>query len=412
MRGFMRLSVVLAAFAGGLGLSGCGASDKSTGDTAQAAETLEEALAEAAGEVAEVAGEGLKPVEGLPDAACVAPMNLAVGGGHLFVACSNYVYPAYGNSWLAVVDEATLEVVNRIPAAQKDATFVAVQGERVYLVETGEMSWNQDAFRTEVTSDGAVESIPLAQAATATAFDQTIAIPRDPANPLAGAPGAPAFDPTGRYLYLASGTSATLYKLDLEQGSLVNGPANPILLDATADVMDMVTLRPYQGSQLLVARLNTDALQVFDTAQDAAGAPIDLGKTDQMEGAQDLAFDPASGKVYAIMSISNAVAMVDLGQQPPLVDPSWAVTGTVPNRVQLRDGALYIVNSLENNVQRIDLASGDSVKPFATLPEGSNPWDLLFSADGARLYVSNNMAGTLAVIDASSVEVLKTLGAE
>lgn len=71
---------------------------------------------------------------------------------------------------------------------------------------------------------------------------------------------------------------------------------------------------------------------------------------------------------------------------------------TVPFATPVALGSeIWVTNQTANQVHVLD---GSSLKELATIPTGANPNAVVFSADFARAYVSNMAAGTVTVIEA------------
>jgi len=62
-------------------------------------------------------------------------------------------------------------------------------------------------------------------------------------------------------------------------------------------------------------------------------------------------------------------------------------TGTYPNQMLLNDNALYLINSGDNAIQKIDLTDNTNTNPFISLPENSSPYRM--TIDNNELFVSN-----------------------
>ncbi len=64
-------------------------------------------------------------------------------------------------------------------------------------------------------------------------------------------------------------------------------------------------------------------------------------------------------------------------------------TGSAPNQILLKDNSLFIVNSMDNAIQKIELTDGPTNhNPFISLPESSNPFFMTIDSDN-ELFVTN-----------------------
>lgn len=81
--------------------------------------------------------------------------------------------------------------------------------------------------------------------------------------------------------------------------------------------------------------------------------------------------------------------------------------GKVPNYMVIRGTEGYIVNSLSNNVQIVNLSTGTTVGTVST-GANSNPMKLALAPDGTA-YVTNLMANNVAVIDLAGRRLVRTV---
>lgn len=83
--------------------------------------------------------------------------------------------------------------------------------------------------------------------------------------------------------------------------------------------------------------------------------------------------------------------------------------GTYPNQILLNDGALYLVNSGDNAIQKIDLTDGPTEQnPFISLPEGSNPYIMTIDNNN-ELFVTNLMKNSYSRAMLDSPSDVKTI---
>ncbi len=82
--------------------------------------------------------------------------------------------------------------------------------------------------------------------------------------------------------------------------------------------------------------------------------------------------------------VINATDIQDLG----------VTTGSAPNQILLKDNSLFIVNSMDNAIQKIELTDGPTeTNPFVSLPEGSNPYFMTIDSNN-ELFVTNLMGNS------------------
>lgn len=81
--------------------------------------------------------------------------------------------------------------------------------------------------------------------------------------------------------------------------------------------------------------------------------------------------------------------------------------GSAPNRIAMAGDFAYIVNSISNNIERINVRTQTVTSPFAVLNNGSNPWDMAIL--GGFGFVTNYVANSVAVVDLSSGQIVTTI---
>ena len=98
--------------------------------------------------------------------------------------------------------------------------------------------------------------------------------------------------------------------------------------------------------------------------------------------------------------VANKEAIVDLG----------VTTGSAPNDILLLDNSLFIVNSIDNSIQKVDLSDKSENKTFISLPVGSNPYYM--TIDNNELFVSNLMGNSYSRAMLNDAENVKTVSFE
>ncbi len=146
--------------------------------------------------------------------------------------------------------------------------------------------------------------------------------------------------------------------------------------------------------ELWVTLYGEKFLQVFCVSNGAPLAKIASdGQTD------DLAFTPDGKYVFVSMGQDNKLLAVEASSYKVI---EKIAVGKVPHGVRVRpDGKeVYVTSTSDNTVTAVEVATR---KVVATIPVGAaNPFELNFSPDGSRLYVSNFLGGSLSLIDTAS----------
>ncbi|MEW6269774.1 MAG: YncE family protein [Thermodesulfobacteriota bacterium] len=166
--------------------------------------------------------------------------------------------------------------------------------------------------------------------------------------------------------------------------------------------------------------VSPDGSEVYATVSQPEGAGFDLlyvidaesGRTTQRSLSLhpgQLAADPA-GRLVWIAGCRGLCSDGTLHGVDPAApgDASAVALASVPGGMALSpDGArAYVANGLAGSVAVVDLATRRVV---ANVRTGAEPLGVAVSPDGARVYVTNFQSGTLSVVDASSNAVVATL---
>ncbi len=204
------------------------------------------------------------------------------------------------NGFVTVIDTTTNEVIKTIELSAENAQEITVVGNRVYVVSAGDFFF--DSGLLIPATDGAVDVIdPETDEIVA-----TIPIQLNPDLPLVGSPNKLEPTPDGKFGYIGSGTAGVLFKVNLENNTLVRGTGvegtpGPIIV--TSDRQQEGTFDIEIRDELaFIAIFNTDQIFVMDTENDSIKpfpfiAPFPAGqKADDpdsiLEGIQGFAIRP------------------------------------------------------------------------------------------------------------------------
>ncbi len=104
---------------------------------------------------------------------------------------------------------------------------------------------------------------------------------------------------------------------------------------------------------------------------------------------------------FVVNSGSETLSKLDF--ETGEIDNTFAVLGSMPNRVELTQDFAYVVNSGDNNIQKIDLATGNTITNiFIAL--SSNPYDIFIEDDFA--YITGGLINKVYKIDLNLDEVV------
>jgi DNA-binding beta-propeller fold protein YncE len=354
------------------------------------------------------------PEAGAPAGEFAAPQGIAAAGRYLVVASSAFHYvdgkPAWGPGFVTVVERASRRIVAQIPTSAQNPQRVAARGETAYVVCSGTLALH-DGLATP-SSDGALDIFDLSAGPPARPT-ASIALGRSSADSRIGAYGAIAISPDGQRVFIGSGTRGDLFEINLGERRAARGPDQPIELFPTPSGKNGLTSVAQLGDEIVTLDFNSDSLC---RSTDLAGhlAQRRCGtvgvQDDLLEGPIDVAQAP-DGHLLVLMSIANSVYRVDTSSNPFAVESGFAKTGLSNSRIVVHDAFAYVVNSMSNNLQRIELSSGRSDLPFAVLPVKSNPYDLAITQEpeGEIAWVTLQGSNQVARVSLASGAVLSLL---
>ncbi len=177
-----------------------------------------------------------------------------------------------------------------------------------------------------------------------------------------------------------------------------------------------------------VANDDDDTLSVIDTsaceAADTSGCShrpptIQVGK-----GPQALTVDPTTGTLYVANTVDNTVSVIDAsscdGSDPSGCrhEPPVATVGADPSAlaVDTANSSVYVANEAAGTVSVVDAATCNVIRhtgckrPVATVRVGNAPSGVAIDQATGTAYVTNLGDGTVSVIDAISCNAEQTSG--
>ncbi len=231
-------------------------------------------------------------------------------------------FSSNGNGFITVLSTATQQVLDTIAATGSNTTSMVEIDEILYVLNNGNILF--DFETSEFTCDtNFPPSIDIIDTLDDSVFD-TIDIPLSQQNPTVCLPNNLTATSDG-FGYTGLGLVGALLKVDLFEGTVINGPANPILitdlaaLNNTADIV-------IKDNLLFTSLFNSDQIAVLDTSSDEidpfpyitpfpAGIRGDDPNSQLFDGVQSLAIRPGDNftgaDLYFITGISEQLGSVD-----------------------------------------------------------------------------------------------------
>ena len=331
------------------------------------------------------------------------PEGVLVKDGRVFVTNTNGAWDAnqnrmvYQPGYVTVLDAADLSYAGQVELGFLNPQFVVDLGPgRVAVVCSGSSVADANWTMTPAAS-GAVIVLD------SDSLDDlgSVEIVAGNPTPLAGFPGPASYDPGADTLYVGSGTSACLYRVDVSPEGI--GTAPEVIEIYPDDGMNDSIIPFFHEGTVYAASFNKGTVSTVAAGQGKPGSePFDVTETDQLEGPVDLRV--AGNTLYVLLTISAKVAALDLSS----TDVSYPfVTGATPNRLAMSGNFLFSVNSGENNLTRYDLSKDETTQSFVAFEPGTNPWEMAV-ADNMG-YVTGYMTSTLVKVDLAAGKVEKVL---
>jgi hypothetical protein len=330
---------------------------------------------------------------GLPvDRNFAAPEGVIAAGDRVFVANANFAYQGsslqYGTGFVTVVDADGAAVMNRIPLPFRNPQEVAVADGTIWVLCSGETTWDPEESTVVVRTSGGLAGIDIASADTAAGPSRVIPIPTE-AGSFVGYPSGLMI--RGETAWVASGTTAALFKVDLASGVVERGADDPVMLASEAG-QNTTAIGSGPGNLMVAGLFNDDLVMLVDpetmNAVDSPWASAEVGQPGQLDGILDIESD--GQWVYLLFGLANQIARFDAATGPAGGVTRVAGNLMTPNRMKLSGGELFVVNSGDNSLASIALSDGTFDAGRVALPVGCNPWDLDVEDRGGsrRVWVS------------------------
>jgi hypothetical protein len=349
-----------------------------------------------------------------------APQGIAADENYVLVANTAFHYVesqmVYGQGFITVIDRRTRAIRATIKTTQLNPQRIAIQGQVAYVVNGGSTTLDSKTGLATVTSAGGLDILDLS-GELPVQMSGNIPLGRNATDPRIGGYGSIALSDDGKYAFLGSGTRGDVFKIDLEQRRVTRGPDNPIELFPTPVGENGLTSIRRWKKGLAILDYNRDQICF---SEDLAGdltqrvcSTVGLNK-ELLEGPIDLAIEDGQ-HAYVLMTIANSVykLRLDLGGNLE-TNTTLATTGLASNSLLLDGPYAYVLNSVDNNLQRIALAGGQSDMPFAVFPVKSNPFDMVITdeTEGRVAWVTLFEANQVMLVNLANGAIIASLGQE
>ncbi len=227
-----------------------------------------------------------------------------------------------GNGFITVLSGQTNEVVDIIDTSSANTSSMIEIDNTLYALNNGNILFDLETFEFSCDFDFP-PSIDMIDTGTDTVFD-TIDIPLSQQNSTVCLPNNLTATSDG-FGYTGLGLVGALLKVDLFEGTVINGPDNPIIitdlsgLNNTADIVikdNLLFTSLFNSDQIAVLDTNTDQVDPFPYITPfPAGIRGDDPNSALFDGVQSLAIRPGDNftgaDIYFITGISAQLGSVD-----------------------------------------------------------------------------------------------------
>lgn len=205
-----------------------------------------------------------------------------------------------------------------------------------------------------------------------------------------------------RGLLLATGTRAGAFKIiDIRGGTvrarLTQGEGSHLRQVVADEARDRAFATSFG------ARDRPSAIWVVDTAADRIATVITEGLEGGITG---LAHDPNGDRLFVTALTSNEVVEVSLTRNAGVRRFPSGGEGPINIAFDPASGRLFCANQRSGTLAVLNAASGEVVKSIET---GAGALGVALSADGGIAYVANRGAGTTSVVDTRTLAVVANL---
>jgi YVTN family beta-propeller protein len=189
--------------------------------------------------------------------------------------------------------------------------------------------------------------------------------------------------------------------------SQMTAPGQVLLLDATTlqtRSSIMVGDGPAEitfdrsGAYAFVANTGSDSVSILDTATGALLETVAVGR------APVGAWPGSDGRMYVDNETGKSISVIDPATRAIVSTLSLGFTPALASIAP--SGELWVTDTDNGKLIFFNAATGAKLGELAT---GAGAHAFVFSADGARAYVTNQLAGTVSVVDTATRVAVKTI---
>ncbi|MBN2695599.1 hypothetical protein JXR93_13140 [bacterium] len=231
----------------------------------------------------------------------ISPEGVAVTENYIYITNDTNRYSLDGDGFVSVFDKNSLEFVTKINTTQKNPQYIFSISEKIYVVNSGKGSFNNDyTLFTPQTESGVdiidsktnqiIKNVPFLKGGS----------------PLSGAINNYSISTDNSKIYFGSGSASEVYSFDLNSEEFTD---NTLTISQSADTNALINVFEKDGVMFAI-NFNTDTVYLFQNSTLFASATLRDGEF--LEGAQDFAYDNINNQLYILFGISSKIRKIDL----------------------------------------------------------------------------------------------------
>jgi hypothetical protein len=185
-----------------------------------------------------------------------SPNGVTITGSDGWVTNTNplsYFPTTHGPGWISDIDLTSRKVIWELDSFWLNPQYIINDGNYIYISCTGTVDFAPPDYIATAMTDGGVMVLDPGSHEVIKSFDLGLC-----------APGVMALSPDSKYLYIGSGVAASIFRIDLLSGEILNGLSNPIVIsDYPGSYIPFLTVN--ENGLIATASFNDDVIRFVDS---------------------------------------------------------------------------------------------------------------------------------------------------
>ncbi len=231
----------------------------------------------------------------------LSPEGIAVTENYIYITNDTNRYSLDGDGFISVFDINSLEFITKINTTQKNPQYIFSIQDKIYVVNSGKGSFNNDytLFTPQTESGVDIIDSKTNQIVKNTPFLKD-------GSPLSGAINNYYISTDNSKIYFGSGSASEVYSFDIEKEEFTD---ETMVISQSTDTNALINVFEKEGVVFAI-NFNTDTIYLFQNETLFASAT--LRDDEFLEGAQDFAYDRLNNQLYILFGISSKIRKIDL----------------------------------------------------------------------------------------------------